>query len=762
MADLAERQKTRVEEMAVEEFKVPCSVISLVKGDRDVNIREARKIDGIVKISLNNLASLNNENLVRIEIIAKSIEAAKKARSMLEFTEIVYSVPSSVFGKCNSKKQELIEEILGKSGVKWMKIEDDLKNEVRFIFNGTVDSIMRAKPILEDRMRQLKMTNPLEIKHRCYGIIADFKLSPRDNQYQAFIKCDPEDVVKLGDQVFVPAGGDHKNRPLVPTYQKWDLVSFFPERGPYPVRKCNYFARKITKMEIDGTPEPFRKDVNGVILFDSDWYGFVQFKLDLTGEDKVKAYFQKCDVGSRFGGKKLELYPVGSRVDFDLHMQPPRNNCEYRAMNIKLVALPMDRNAESLHVSSEVDLEKFDRMNLQHQSRSFSPNSLDFMGDVSDHGDFREPFLQQQADVKPKSFSSFNTLQLARPINQETESSIFVMKGTESGISSRGGFITRSSLARLPQRGGTGFLQGRGRGRRFDSFPNSTNFTTPTAPPENLNPPFGGGRGGCGFGELKKGFSNSYPDRSSSSGFGTSGRGDFTKNPRSRARGGGFRGSIRAYLHCSVDGAAATSHSLSSSKFTTGSENETPRSGGFGTSESFANGSESRSTTQGFGSGGGFGGSKRYCADFYEDQKLAKAAKEEALPKQDELISLSKDEPDQLPSVQGCGFGVKYCLDSVKAGKLAGKKADTPLTNTSTESSFTTCANSVSPVVNANKLHQQANIATVIRKEAECQTDRIQVQVMEEFRKILLTDDSIMSKVLQKFPNQFKIIIAKN
>lgn len=99
-----------------EEFVVPEEFMGLAIGSGGSNIRAARDVEGIIDIEV-------PQNGGTIKVYAQTPEAAKKARSILEFAEKSYSVPRDLVGK-----------VIGKSGKFWRYVKFLLKNFNLFQF----------------------------------------------------------------------------------------------------------------------------------------------------------------------------------------------------------------------------------------------------------------------------------------------------------------------------------------------------------------------------------------------------------------------------------------------------------------------------------------------------------------------------------------------------------------------------------------------------------------------------------------------------
>uniref|UniRef100_A0A183BWF7 KH domain-containing protein n=1 Tax=Globodera pallida TaxID=36090 RepID=A0A183BWF7_GLOPA len=140
----------------VEEFEVQTGMMGLAIGSQGTNIGNARKLDGVKDIVVDE--SQRTQGFCKIKIYAVNPEIAEQARNMLEYLQKHVKVPHDKVGQVIGKMGKSIQDIVDKSGVVRVQIGDESPEQglVDFTFTGTCDSIANAELMVEFLLKHIK------------------------------------------------------------------------------------------------------------------------------------------------------------------------------------------------------------------------------------------------------------------------------------------------------------------------------------------------------------------------------------------------------------------------------------------------------------------------------------------------------------------------------------------------------------------------------------------------------------------------------
>ncbi|XP_063408904.1 uncharacterized protein LOC134692385 [Mytilus trossulus] len=138
-----------------EKFKVPLDLMGIAIGTEGANINKSRHIKGVLSVNTNKTKRGGNS----FTVVGESPEAVKKARSVLELRQQVYTIPKRLAGKLIGKSGQAIEEVINRSLVNRITKHKENGDVVLNII-GPPEAIENAKLLLNYKLDQINRNKP--------------------------------------------------------------------------------------------------------------------------------------------------------------------------------------------------------------------------------------------------------------------------------------------------------------------------------------------------------------------------------------------------------------------------------------------------------------------------------------------------------------------------------------------------------------------------------------------------------------------------
>jgi len=155
-----------------EEFAIPQSRMGSAIGPKGSNINAARKIDGVEQVNSSD-RYLASSKVQLFQIKARTPEAAKEAREILEYNRLTVQVPREMVGRVIGSQGSNIQTIVDKSGANRVSIDtesperDGCPDMIYFVFHGMGLPLVDAKVMV---MLLLHHTTRMDqVRKECLG-----------------------------------------------------------------------------------------------------------------------------------------------------------------------------------------------------------------------------------------------------------------------------------------------------------------------------------------------------------------------------------------------------------------------------------------------------------------------------------------------------------------------------------------------------------------------------------------------------------------
>ncbi|XP_071146655.1 uncharacterized protein [Mytilus edulis] len=142
------------ESFFTETFMVPLDLIGLSIGTKGDNIKKSKRISGVFSVKYE-----NQQDSCRFRILGETLEAVKKARSILELGQHAYRVPKHyIAGPVIGKFEQAIEEVLNETIIRTIT-KHKKKDDVILTIIGPPEAIDYAKCLLKYKLDKTKSIN---------------------------------------------------------------------------------------------------------------------------------------------------------------------------------------------------------------------------------------------------------------------------------------------------------------------------------------------------------------------------------------------------------------------------------------------------------------------------------------------------------------------------------------------------------------------------------------------------------------------------